>query len=237
MYQSCSVTQRPHLPRVITSCDVKLSCLVRQVADNVISCMYSIYHMLGRGCCSALNYCGYIIQHDDVIKWKYFPCYWPFVRGIHRSPVNSPHKGQWRGALMFSLICVWINGWVNNCEAGDLRRYRAHYDVTVMSFSIHMLYSLEQSYGYDCHNVSEVILGLYSLSRRTDVLPHDLGKSRSREIGCYNDHIALNFDRHIGSVAAEVPVKFRSDWKNLNPNRAASRIHEILRYDVRPLSE
>ena len=37
---------------------------------------------------------------------------WPFVRGIHRSPVNSPHKGQWRGALMFSLICAGINGWV-----------------------------------------------------------------------------------------------------------------------------
>ena len=55
-------------------------------------------------------------------------------RGIHRSPVNSPHKDQWRGALMFSLICVWINGWVNNREAGDLRRYRAHYDVTVMGF-------------------------------------------------------------------------------------------------------
>ena len=48
-------------------------------------------------------------------------------------PVNSPHKGQWRGALMFSLICVWINGWVNNREAGDLRRYLAYCDVTVMS--------------------------------------------------------------------------------------------------------
>ena len=45
---------------------------------------------------------------------------------------NSPHKGQWRGALMFSLIRVWINGWVNNRESGDLRRYRAHYDVIVM---------------------------------------------------------------------------------------------------------
>ena len=44
-------------------------------------------------------YCGN--HHDDVIKWKHFPRYWPFVRGIHRSPVNSPHKGQWRGALMF----------------------------------------------------------------------------------------------------------------------------------------
>ena len=74
--------------------------------------------------------------HDNVIKWKHFPRHWPFVRGIHRSPVNSPvnspHKGQWRGALMFSLICTWMNGWVNNREAGDLRRHRAHYDVIVM---------------------------------------------------------------------------------------------------------
>ena len=50
-------------------------------------------------------------EYDDVIKWKHFPRYWPSVRGIHRSPVNSPHKGQWHGALMFSLICFWINGW------------------------------------------------------------------------------------------------------------------------------
>ena len=70
--------------------------------------------------------------HDEVIKWKYFPRCWTFVRGIHRSPVNSPHKGQWRGALMFSLICFWINGWVNNREVGDLRHYRAHYDVILM---------------------------------------------------------------------------------------------------------
>ena len=75
--------------------------------------------------------------HDDVIKRKHFSRYWPFVRGIHRSPVNSPHKGQWRGALkFFFLICAWINGWVNNGEAGDLRRHRAHYDVTVMNKSI-----------------------------------------------------------------------------------------------------
>ena len=50
-------------------------------------------------------------------------------------PDEFPHKGQWRGALMFSLICVWINGWVNNPDAGDLRRYRTHYDVSVMSQS------------------------------------------------------------------------------------------------------
>ena len=71
--------------------------------------------------------------HDDVIKWKHFPRNWPFVRGIHRSPVNSQHKGQWRRALMFSLICGWINDWANNRENGDLRRYRAHYDVIIMA--------------------------------------------------------------------------------------------------------
>ena len=80
-------------------------------------------------------------SHDDVIKWKHFPRYWPFVRGIPRSPVNSPHKGQRRGALMFSLICVWINGWENNREAGDLRRYRAHFDVIVMA----------EIYFHSCH--------------------------------------------------------------------------------------
>ena len=64
-----------------------------------------------------------------------FRAYWPFVRGIHRSSVNSPHKGQWRGALMFSLICARINAWVNNGEAGDLGRHRAHYDATLMFYS------------------------------------------------------------------------------------------------------
>ena len=74
-------------------------------------------------------------KHDDVIKWKHFRRCWPFVRGIHRSPANSPHKGQWRGALMFSLICAWMNRWVKNREAGDLRRHRAHYDVTAMNIT------------------------------------------------------------------------------------------------------
>ena len=54
------------------------------------------------------------------------------VRGIHRSPVNSPHKGQWRGALMFPLIYALTNGRANNRDAVYLRRHWAHYDVTVM---------------------------------------------------------------------------------------------------------
>ena len=72
--------------------------------------------------------------HNDVIKWKHFPCYWSFVRGIHRSPVNSPHKDQWRGALMFSLIIAWIKVWVNNRETSDLGHHHAHYDVTVLNY-------------------------------------------------------------------------------------------------------
>ena len=79
-------------------------------------------------------------NHDDVIQWKHFPRYWPFMWGIHRWPVNSQQKGQWRGTLMFSLICAWINGWVNNREAGDLRRNRAHYDAIVMPNSMAMMY-------------------------------------------------------------------------------------------------
>ena len=87
--------------------------------------------------------------------------YWSLVQRIHRWPMNPmmtssngnifrvtghlcgeftspgkfPTQSQWRGALMFSLICVYLNGWVNNHEAGDLRRYCAHYDVILMQSS------------------------------------------------------------------------------------------------------
>ena len=75
------------------------------------------------------------LRHDDVMKWKHFPLYWSFVRGIHRSPVNSPLKGQWHGALMFHLICARTNSWASNENAGDLRRHRAHYDVIEMKYT------------------------------------------------------------------------------------------------------
>ena len=82
---------------------------------------------------SGVSLCFVLKGHDDVIKWQHFPRYWPFVRGIYRSPVNSPHKGQWRGAVMFSLIYALTNGWATNRDAGDLSRHRAHHDVTVMT--------------------------------------------------------------------------------------------------------
>ena len=75
---------------------------------------------------------GRKFDYDDVIKWKPFLRHRPSVLGIKRSPVNPPHKGQRRGALMLSLVCAWIYGLVNNRDAGDLGRNRTHYDVIVM---------------------------------------------------------------------------------------------------------
>ena len=91
-----------------------------------------------------------LCQHDDVIKWKHFPRYWPFVRRIHRWPETSPYKGEWRGALMFLWSSPWINGWLNNRKAGDLRRYRAHYDVIVMA-------------GKRCPHYWPPVMGLHNL--------------------------------------------------------------------------
>ena len=69
--------------------------------------------------------------HDDVIKWKHFPGHWPFVRGIHRW---FPHAKASDAELWYFLWSTpWINGWVNNREASDLRRHHAHYDVIVMT--------------------------------------------------------------------------------------------------------
>ena len=76
-------------------------------------------------------------RQDSGIKWKHFPRYWPFVRGNHRSPGDFPLKGQWRGALVFSLICAWTNGWANNRDAGNLRRHGAYCDVTVIHKKTH----------------------------------------------------------------------------------------------------
>ena len=68
--------------------------------------------------------------HDDVIKWKHFSPYWPFVRGIHRLAVISPRQGQWRRALVLSLICALNKrlskqslGWWFETPTCSLRRH------------------------------------------------------------------------------------------------------------------
>ena len=97
--------------------------------------------------------------HNDPIKWKYFPHYWPFGRVVHRSLVNSPRKGQWCWALMFSLICTQMNGWVYNLEAGDLRCHRAHYDVTVMrqNSTFFILSIISQNVSFINHKHNEML--------------------------------------------------------------------------------
>ena len=106
-----------HSPRMSGGSGVKV--LSQILSDESLS--YSLKtHFYGGalafhgGALTPYIYISYF--QDDVMKWKYVPRYWPFVRGIHWSLVNSPNrgKGQWRGALMFSSICALPNGWVNN---------------------------------------------------------------------------------------------------------------------------
>ena len=77
-----------------------------------------------------------ILSPGVISRWRHqmetFSALLAICAGNSPVPVKSPHKGQWRGALMFSLTCARINDWVNNREAGDLRRHRGHYDVNVM---------------------------------------------------------------------------------------------------------
>ena len=73
----------------------------------------------------------WLIIHDDVMKWKHFPRYWPLCGEFtcHRLiPLTKASDAK----LWYSLICAWTNGWVNNRYADYLRRHRAHYDVTIM---------------------------------------------------------------------------------------------------------
>ena len=110
---------------------IHISGIAALLVNLVCSILGIVAVLLLKGNIIGINRWNKSNEHDDDIKWKYFLCYWPFVWGIHQSPVNSRHKGQWRGTLIFSLICAWIDGWVNNREAGDWRCHCAHYDVIV----------------------------------------------------------------------------------------------------------
>ena len=129
----------PMEAKQIQECENCLSLFIHWMKCSLVGCYWeydsgALSHFQGNETqllCDAIH-CNQTNIHDDVIKWKHFPSYWPFVRGIHWTPVNSPHKGQWCRALMFSLICTWINGWINNREADDLRRHHGHYDVTII---------------------------------------------------------------------------------------------------------
>ena len=95
---------------------------IRRIINLV--CMNFVYE-----CYTTLSRATY----NGVIKWKHCLRYQPFLRVFHQSPVDYPHKGQWWGALMLSLICAWPHGWANIQDARDLRRHCAHRDFTVMN--------------------------------------------------------------------------------------------------------
>ena len=111
-----------------------------------------MHAVLGLFCSGKTNFTYHILQAyiidtgtiHDVIKWKHFLYHWPFVRGIHCPLMNSPNKGQWRGALMFSLVCTlnkrlskqsW--GWWFETSSRSLWH---HYNA------------------YDCHHATEAML-------------------------------------------------------------------------------
>ena len=95
--------------------------------------------------------------------------------------------------------------------------------------------TLSHSLWCHCNAYLLEIPGLYSLSGKTSYceIAWRLG---SREIGCHDDLITVKFDRYLGSAAAEMPIIFQSDLKNLNLNLAALRLHKILWWDVSLLS-
>ena len=81
---------------------------------------------------------------------------------------GSPRTGQWRGALLFSLICAWINGWANNPETGDLLRHRALYDVTVLHFR-QIPYLLDQNTAQLIYDATMILVDWPYLGKQVSV--------------------------------------------------------------------
>ena len=92
-------------------------------------------------CCRYIKCSNVCLLHYQLITWWRNQIEIFSMLLAHRSPVNSPHKGQWRRALVFSLICAWTNGWANNGDASNLRRHCAPYDVHVMIGRLQAIYS------------------------------------------------------------------------------------------------
>ena len=142
-------------------------------------CYLSLQCNLLIKCMISHTICHFI--HDEVIKWKHFPHDWPSLWGLHRSPVNSSHQGQRRRALIFSLLSIWTNGWVNNWYAGDLRCHCAHYDASVQDTDQTMgpQKTLHISLSQASYGVSFVKIMIYKDSRLclwTDIVQWYLAK-------------------------------------------------------------
>ena len=119
-------------------CWTILCAVILSIWNSAIEiCSFVRVSLIGRssGAGEILDGCALLgHEHDDVINWQHFPRYWPFVRGIHRSPANSPHTQRRSFDVFFDLRPN--NGWVNNSKAGDLKRHHAHYDAIIMRRNI-----------------------------------------------------------------------------------------------------
>ena len=133
-----------------------------------------------------------------------------FVRGIHRWPVKTPHKAQWQGALIFSLICAWTNGWVNNQSAGDLRRHLIHYDVTVMVIAglCAILYHTGLRHIESLHNIPVNILFIsafvfeYECPHRTTLF--SIKRLIPQILFSLDNHFGGNFISRYGNAGATI---------------------------------
>ena len=151
------------------------------------------------------------------------------VWGIRRSPVNSPHKGQCRGVSMFSMICAWINGIVNNREVVDLRRHRTYYDVTVMnnvmrSVSSFVLIDLLGPIPETIHSRSAQIRSCdpdrpITFHKRLSRSAHEIEKIRNLTFYCQLNH---DINHSLGN--SELNLRGRDWMKNV---RLMIYIHDV----------
>ena len=104
---------------------------------------------------------GQLLGHDDIIKWRHSLRYGPFVweftghRWITRTKASDAELWFWSAP--------WISGWVNNREAGDLRRHHAYYDVIVMQSNV-------SGHIHQAHSVIVPILFFYFSATRSLLL-------------------------------------------------------------------
>ena len=141
------------------------------------------------------------------------------------SRVNYSHKGQWRGALIFSLICVWINGWVNNREAGDMRRNQAHYDVIVMQFEIRFIMSRQIKRGHMFNPRSDIGLfcALAHLYGETIYEKRHQPQKRSAVLALWGKSILLNgFPSQRDSNVKSVSMSWRHHGHGNRPTNYIS---------------
>ena len=140
-------------------------------------------------------------SNNVVIKWKHFPRCW--------SPVNSPHKGLWRGTLMFPLICASINAWLNNREAGDLRRSHAHYDVIVMRTQ----WFCRPTYIVNTRAPNTEMIINHKARHTLSDYPNWECKADTMQINISTTKPCVNFMRHTLGLRADQWIRYRCVWQ------------------------